>query len=353
MKRDAIKMRLFLPLLLIGSIGVNANAEDGSYEQCVLSAVSDTQSSETVSQIRTRCLALSSATDITASSSVDSVEIVTPKKELGAMSNRIKAERKLQDNRFALIAHKQNYILPVTHTSKINKAAYDFAGESFTDELSQTEAKLQVSLKVPLNNEDIFLKNDGLYFGFTLKSWWQIYADNISAPFRETNYQPEVFYVAGLDWHPMGGNTGFTVGIEHQSNGRSQLLSRSWNRVYTSFLYEKDDFAFAFRPWYRLREDEKDDPSDSDGDDNPDIEKYMGHFDLTAAYSSGGHEWTMLLRNNLRSDNKGAVELGWSFPLYGNLKGYVQYFNGYGESLIDYNISQERIGLGILLTDRL
>lgn len=344
-------MRVALLFLLIGSIV--ANADEVSYEQCVLSAVGNTKSSETVSQIRTRCLAVSSTTDLTVSAPVDTVEIVASTRKSGALSNRIRAERKLQNNRFALIAHKQNYLLPVSHTSKINRDAYDFAEKTYTDELSQTEAKLQISLKVPMNNEDIFLEGDGVYFGFTLKSWWQIYANNISAPFRETNYQPEVFYVAGLDWHPMGGNTGFTVGIEHESNGRSQLLSRSWNRVYTSFLYEKDDFAFSFRPWYRLREDKKNGPDDTDGDDNPDIENYMGHFDFTAAYRSGNHEMTMLLRNNLRSENKGAVELGWSFPLYDNIKGYVQYFNGYGESLIDYDMSQERIGFGILLTDRL
>lgn len=348
-----MRVRLFLPLLLIGSIGVNANAADVSYEQCVLSAVSNMQSLETVNQVRTRCLAVSSTTDVTAPSSVDTVEIIAPKRVPGVISKRIRAERDIQNDRFALIAHKQNYILPVTHTSKINRDAYDFADESYTDELRRAETKLQISLKVPLNGEDIFLEGDGLYFGFTLKSWWQVYASNLSAPFRETNYQPEVFYLAGLDWHPMGGNTGFAVGIEHESNGRTQLLSRGWNRVYTSFLYEKDNFAFMFRPWYRFRENKKSDPTDADGDDNPDIEHYMGHFDFIAGYRSGRHEVNMLLRNNLRSDNKGAVELGWSFPLSGNAKGYVQYFNGYGESLIDYNISHERIGLGILLTGKL
>jgi phospholipase A1 len=58
------------------------------------------------------------------------------------------------------------------------------------------------------------------------------------------------------------------------------------------------------------------------------------------------------VRNNLNfDDNKGAFELDWTFPMPGKLKGFVQYFNGYGESLIDYNQYQERIGIGIKIAD--
>ena len=110
-------------------------------------------------------------------------------------------------------------------------------------------------------------------------------------------------------------------------------------------------WALAIKPWYRLPEDEKTNAGDPHGDDNPNILKYMGHGELTMAYRTNGNTFSAVWRNNLRSDNRGAIELGWSFPLFRRLKGYVQYFNGYGESLIDYDAYSNRIGAGFLLTD--
>lgn len=80
----------------------------------------------------------------------------------------------------------------------------------------------------------------------------------------------------------------------------------------------------------------------------------MGYFELRDAYKWNDHVFSIMSRNNLESGfDEGAFEAGWSFPL-GNwpyLKGYVQYFTGYGESLIDYDKKVNRIGLGIILTD--
>ena len=62
----------------------------------------------------------------------------------------------------------------------------------------------------------------------------------------------------------------------------------------------------------------------------------------------------VMFRHNLRSDSKGAMQLEWVFPLWSNrVRGIMQYHLGYGETLLDYNVSTERLGIGILLTDLL
>jgi phospholipase A1 len=135
------------------------------------------------------------------------------------------------------------------------------------------------------------------------------------------------------------------LGYKHDANGRQDPLSRSWDRVYAELIFELGRWAVSLRPWYRLPEKES-------RDDNPDIQDYMGYGDLVVVYPRGGHTVSALMRNNLDWDNnRGALELGYSFPVTDQLKGYVQVFTGYGESLIDYNHSSTRVGLGIMLHD--
>lgn len=270
-------------------------------------------------------------------------------KNKGAISKRILAEQQTEFDPYVITPHDMNYIMPFSVTSAINRNAYSKV-DHWSENLAEQEARFQLSIKVPLNSDPLFTQGDGLYFGFTLQSWWQVYSDNISKPFRETNYKPELFYLAPTNWHPFGGNVGYMLGIEHQSNGRTQLLSRSWNRLYLNLLYEKNDFALSFRPWWRLPEQAKETPLSSDGDDNPDISDYMGHFEFAMAYQYRQYELQFKGRQNFATHH-GFFELGLTFPLWGKLKGYTTFSQGYGESLIDYNHAQKRFGIGLALTD--
>jgi len=273
---------------------------------------------------------------------------------LGAISQRLIQERKTEFNPYVITPHKMNYVLPVIVTDGINAQVYDNES-NWPSKLKDIETKFQLSIKLPLTFGSILNTGDQLYFAFTLKSWWQLYTHSLSRPFRETNYQPEFFYFTPINWHPFKGNSALRFGFEHQSNGLAQakLLSRSWNRIYVDFLYEKNNFALSFRPWYRIPEGDKRTTQEESGNDNPDITDYMGYFELSMAYKwHEDFEVTMQTRRNFATSH-GALELGVTFPLWGRLRGYAQYFNGYGESLIDYNYRQQKIGIGFALTSRL
>ena len=89
---------------------------------------------------------------------------------------------------------------------------------------------------------------------------------------------------------------------------------------------------------------------DSTGDDNPDITTFMGHAEFGYGTKLGNFNIMALVRNNLKtSDNKGSVQLNLSYPISDRYDVLLQYFNGYGDSLVDYNRHQQRIGLGIQL----
>lgn len=265
-----------------------------------------------------------------------------------ALRARLSLEEFTQFNPFVLTPHRRNYILPVTHWS--NPQWNDPEREAVNAPLDHMEAKLQLSLKLPI--KDDLWADSTLYGAFTMESFWQVYNHRLSRPFRETNYSPEVFIAT-----PLTGKIGpaslelLAYGYEHESNGQDVPTSRSWDRLFVNLIFKTGDYYWSLRPWWRIPEEKKDTPLDRTGDDNPDIERYMGHFELALARPFGNHVAEVMLRNNLRTDNRGAGQIEYSFPINSRVKGMLQVFTGYGDSLINYNDYQTRVGLGILLTD--
>ena len=330
-----MSLKQIIPLLVIGLCSGSVLAD--SVDDCILEGVKYANEDVLLVTLKENCERLKNT------------EVEIPE--------RFIEEKNTEDNPFVLTPHRQNYVLPFTYMTDPNQDPYKqnvYPGNE--EPMQNAEAKLQLSLKVPLTYSKLFTENDAIYFGFTLKSFWQVYNHDISSPFRETNYRPEVFYEATFPYNAWGGTIITRLGLEHESNGRTQFLSRSWNRVYAGIGFAKNDWAVYAQPWYRIPEDEKVDDGDpstappSKGDDNPNIEDYMGNYELHGVYSYKNIEFSGMSRYSFKEGN-GALELGMSFPLWGRLKGYVQYFNGYGESLIDYNYQVERIGVGFLLTD--
>lgn len=135
------------------------------------------------------------------------------------------------------------------------------------------------------------------------------------------------------------------VGLVHQSNGRSDPLSRSWNRATASIGLERDNWTMTFRPWWRVLEFGE--------DNNPDITDYMGRGDVEIVRVVDDSQFALMLRHSLRGGDRshGAVQFDWAFPLAPPLRGHVQIFNGYGESLIDYNHRAWYAGIGLSLIE--
>ena len=253
----------------------------------------------------------------------------------------------LPDSRRAYVRlHQPNYLLLGRYTTDANIAPYQPLFDAFDEEgeFDDVEAKFQLSVKGRLLATDD--NRWGLWFAYTQQSQWQLYSPDISRPFRETNYMPEIFGsfrpgvdIGGWQWNLL--NFGYT----HQSNGRADPISRSWDRLFVEAGFERDNFVLLARAWTRVT------PSDYE-DDNPDIVDYYGHGEITGIYKWRDNSFTLMGRGNL-STGKGAAQFTWaSRPLLGPLRGYVQVFTGYGESMIDYDWRQTTIGLGVTLNDR-
>lgn len=225
--------------------------------------------------------------------------------------------------------HDTNYFLPF---------AYTFHGRPNDPKYKQAETKFQFSVKKVLFENVLFL-GESWNFGYTQTAWWQMYAE--SAPFRELNYAPELF--VSFPFSGFGWLKSMSVGFMHQSNGKDGADSRSWNRVYANAVFHHKRFVFLPRLWYIVPE--------SSLDENKDIRKYLGNFDAKIAYLGRDTFAYILLRNNLNfKHNKGAVELNAGFDLFDNgVFWFVQYFNGYGESLIDYQRYINKLGIGFVV----
>lgn len=244
--------------------------------------------------------------------------------------------------------HNPMYLMPVWYNSSPNYAPSSptrgaASQERFSDQ-KRIETKMQVSFKSKIA-EDLFKSRADLWFGYTQKSDWQIYNQGRrSAPFRNTDYEPEIFITQPVKAQlPWGGRLRMLgVGFAHQSNGQSRPESRSWNKVYAMAGMEWGKLTVIPRVWMRLFD------SSGEDNDNPDLTKYLGYGDVKLQYRlNDKHNFSTTLRYNPKS-GYGAAEAAYTFPIKGKLQGVVRGFHGYGESLIDYNHKQSGIGFGLM-----
>lgn len=277
-------------------------------------------------------------------------QVVQPKESMGFLDKLYSLRVTDEDEWFKIVPHRDIYVLPIWYSSnpqyRISTPTQQVVGLN-TNQLQGVEAAFKLSFKTKLlslkgaENADL-----RLWLGYTQLAHWQLYNGAQSRPFRNTDYEPELFATVPLQVSlPLNGSLRVAgVGLVHQSNGRSDPYSRSWNRVYAFAAAQWGNFYVQPRLWYRLE------PSNSK-DDNPDITHYLGHGDMRVAYQLNDKSMLKgVLRYNVQS-NKGAVQLGYSYKLQGGLRLYVHAHSGYGANLLEYNHKNNAIGVGLMLNE--
>ncbi len=216
-------------------------------------------------------------------------------------------------------------------------------------------AKFQISFKYQLLNEIGWLARKapalkGFNIAYTQTSLWDLSAR--STPFFDSSYKPAFIYswdrVVGredVDWFRLD----LQGGAQHESNGKGGVDSRSQNIIFfrPTLVFGRDDnFQLTLQPraWGYI----------GGLSDNPDLDEYRGYFDLRAVIGwRRGLQLSALGRMGHNGNNSSAqfdltypmMKIVGSFSLYLQ----VQYFTGYGESLLRYNQRSDVFRLGFSL----
>ncbi len=259
------------------------------------------------------------------------------------VQERVAKEDKAEKNPYSIIFYKPTYILPYYYTGSPYNSIY-VNNTPGNESLDSDEIKYQISFKVPAW-KNILHSSTSLYLAYTQLSYWQAY--NNRAFFRETDYEPEIFVANEVNallfknWRLNFIN----VGAVHQSNGQGGSLERSWNRAYLGLIASSDNWVIGIKPWIIFRDTTYE-------RQNPNMSTYMGYEEILIAYKYHNQVISLESRNLFESGGKRSGNtLSWSFPITMYLKGYVQAFSGYGQSLIEYNHRTNSIGVGLALSN--
>ncbi|TDT47142.1 phospholipase A1 [Maribacter spongiicola] len=250
-----------------------------------------------------------------------------------------------QRGTFILTSYKPIYITAAKFSTNPNEFPVAENSDKVLDEpssLNAVESKFQISLKTKIFHGMFDGKMD-LWMGYSQTAYWQIYNSERSRPFRELNYQPEIIANFPIKFPILGFETKMIgAAIIHESNGQSDPISRSWNRIAFHAGFEKGNWQVMLKPWIRIG---------SKIDDNENISDYIGRGEADITYDWGRQRFRAIARHslNLGDKSRGSLQLNWSFPIFENFNGHFQLFDGYGETLIDYNHRQTTFGIGVSL----
>jgi len=207
-------------------------------------------------------------------------------------------------------------------------------------------AKFQLSIRQRLT-KTILPYNSFLVLTYTQKSFWNIY--DKSSPFTDNNYNPGLALVKPVIYKDMFRGVA-SIALEHESNGKDSLGSRGWNYMVLSGLYFFNiNFSVQAKVWAGIFD--RGDPGLT-GAGNSDLLNYRGYGLLDFNYRSLDDKiWISAMINPRKRIGDFNTQLEFNFKLNKKANQYlfIQWYRGYGESLLDYKKFNSMIRMGICI----
>lgn len=204
---------------------------------------------------------------------------------------------------------------------------------------TNSDVKIQISLAVRLTDK-VLPWDSFLFLMYTQKTFWNVFEN--SMPMHDMNFNP------GIGWSKPFFNKDRYVGkltlmLEHESNGRDSIQSRSWNKISLSGSTVINEWLMVHAKfWIPI----------IDGQNNKDILKYCGIYQSGVVISTPDKRWTWGLtwvkRSGFNLNFNTIWEVSWRVSNKANLNLYAQYYNGYGEGLLDYKQFHSMLRVGII-----
>ena len=209
---------------------------------------------------------------------------------------------------------------------------------------SNTNVKFQISVAQRLS-KSVLPFNTYLFLFYTQKCFWNVLQK--SMPMTDLNFNPGIGITKPLFVkNKYIGKA--TLMLEHESNGRDGLESRSWNKVsLAANIIIDNNLLVHGKIWAPI----------IDGMNNKDILKYCGIYQVGMQVMSNNQRFTgaviLTKRQGWNFNYNTVVELGWRVFKRDNQYLFLQYYNGYGEGLLAYKEFHSQLRLGICIKPKL
>lgn len=207
-----------------------------------------------------------------------------------------------------------------------------------------TNIKFQISVAQRLTNATLPW-GTYLYLFYSQKCFWNMLEN--SMPMTDLNFNPGI----GLT-KPLFVKNRYvgkvSLIVEHESNGRDSIWSRSWNKVsLAANIIIDPNLSVAGKVWIPI----------VDGENNRDIQRYSGIYQMSVQAMSNNRKFsgalTLVKRKGWNLNYNTILELAYRFSKQSNQFFFLQYYNGYGEGLLDYKVWKSQVRVGIVIKPQL